>query len=107
MIEWVPTESALVVQAADPEDSVTGGHSSAVPSRNVIVPVAVPPEPVTLAVNVTAWPDTEGFEDEASETVGVVLAPATLNVYDATEPTSGWLCAPVESGTSWPSTANA
>ena len=36
------------------------------PSRNVIVPVAAPAEPVTVAVKVTAWPTIEGLSEETS-----------------------------------------
>ena len=45
-------------------------------SRKVTVPVGVPePGPVTVAVNVTLWPNTDGLSDEASV---VVDAPALM-----------------------------
>jgi len=45
------------------------------PSENVTVPVGVPePLPVTVAVNVTAWPDTDGLT-EAATTVPVLPLP--------------------------------
>ena len=36
------------------------------PSLKVTVPVGVPPVEVTVAVNVTAAPNVEGFRDEAN-----------------------------------------
>ncbi len=50
-----PTASALVVKAAAPDDSATEPRSS-VPSKNVTVPVGVPPAPATPAVSVTGLP---------------------------------------------------
>ena len=45
---------------------------------NATVPVGLAPLPVTLAVNVTAWPTLAGFFDEASVVVdGVVVAVCT------------------------------
>jgi hypothetical protein len=37
------------------------------PSLNVTVPVGVPPDPLTVAVNVTDWPDDAGSAEEARE----------------------------------------
>jgi hypothetical protein len=45
------------------------------PSRNVTVPVA---PVVTVAVNVTAWSEVEGFNEDASPTVGVPLLTVTI-----------------------------
>jgi hypothetical protein len=39
------------------------------PSWKVTVPVGVPPEPVMVAVNVTAWPKTEALSELASAVV--------------------------------------
>src|SRR5689334_3580359 len=100
-MECVPLASELAAHCADPAASVVPPHSGLVPSRNVTVPVGAPAEPVTLAVNVTACPNAEGFAEEASETEGVALAVAwTANVYAATCPTTGLLCGPVAKGAS-------
>jgi hypothetical protein len=42
----------------------------------VTVPVGVPPLPLTVAVNVTDWPDVLGFSDD----VTAVVAPVGLTV---------------------------
>jgi hypothetical protein len=44
------------------------------PSRNVTIPVA---PVVTVAVNVTAWSEVEGFNEDESPTVGVPLLTVT------------------------------
>ena len=74
----MPTESAEeVVNDALPPDSVPVARA-VVPSRKVTTPLGVP-EPgetaLTVAVNVTAWPNTDG--SGAPLTVVVVLALAT------------------------------
>ncbi len=72
-----------------------------VPSRKVTVPVGVPPDDVTAAVNVTVWPVKAGFADDvtavlvaAADGVGCPLPPpqATWNTQpaaiSATSPTA-------------------
>ncbi len=49
-----------VVKMVVPEPSVPVPRV-VVPSLKVTVPVGVPPELVTVAVNVTDWPKTDGF----------------------------------------------
>ena len=65
---WFPTASVEVVKVALPPARVPA-PMLAPPSRNVTVPVGVP-DPgkaaLTVAVNVTAWPDVEGFSDEVT-----------------------------------------
>jgi hypothetical protein len=54
--------------------------SGVVPSWKVTVPVGVPAPgalAVTVAVNVTAWPNTEGL----AEAVTIVLVPSALTVW--------------------------
>jgi hypothetical protein len=51
----------------------------AVPSKNVIVPVA--PEGAT-AVKVTAWLMIEGFSEDVTDTVGAVLTTVTETAGD-------------------------
>src|SRR5574338_1098010 len=52
------------------------------PSRNVTVPVGVPPDPVTVAVNVTVWPTTDGLmlDDTTVELATGVGAGSTSSV---------------------------
>jgi hypothetical protein len=49
------------------------------PSRKSTEPVAVPDAAVTVAVRVTDWPTTEGFADEVSEVL-VVMVRRTVTV---------------------------
>src|SRR3989442_15917885 len=51
--------------------------SAVAPSLKTTLPVGVPPGPVTVAVNVTDWPNTDGFCDEAT----TVVEPALLTVW--------------------------
>lgn len=48
----------------------------AAPSKNVTVPVGVPEPLLTVAVNVTAFPNTAGFCDEVTEVL--VAIPLTV-----------------------------
>jgi hypothetical protein len=68
-MECVPTVNVEVVNVADPPLSVPV-PSVTVPFLNVTVPVGVPEVAVTVAVNVTAWPDVEGFSEDATVVVG-------------------------------------
>src|SRR5437762_1842901 len=61
---WLPTNSAAVVKDAVPLRN-SAVPSGVPPSVKVTVPVGVPAPPLTVAVNVTAWPDSDGFSDEA------------------------------------------
>ena len=63
---WLPTASDDVEKVALPPDSVLLPMLMP-PSRNVTVPVAVPAAgktALTVAVNVTDWPNTDGFTEE-------------------------------------------
>jgi hypothetical protein len=72
-IKWFPTAKADVVKVATPELLSVELPRVALVSRKVTVPVGVPePVEVTVAVNVTACPDTDGFGDDMS----VVVVPA-------------------------------
>jgi hypothetical protein len=68
VIVWLPTVNVDVVKVALPPESVPAPMLTP-PSRNVTVPVGVP-EPgdaaLTVAVNVTVWPNVEGFSDEVT-----------------------------------------
>ena len=78
--EWLPTAKVVAVKVADPPESVEV-PSTVVPSLNVTVPFTIP-DPgatrLTIAVNVTDWPNTEGFADE--ESAVVVDAAFTVSV---------------------------
>jgi hypothetical protein len=69
VIEWLPIVSADVVKLATPEPSSIPAPSGVEPSMNITVPVGIP-EPgaleVTVAVNVTDCPNTEGLAEEAT-----------------------------------------
>ena len=71
MIEWLPGVRDEVVSVALPATSKPV-PSVVAPFLNVTVPVAVPTVDVTVAVNVTGEPKTDGFFDELTE---VVVAP--------------------------------
>ena len=69
----VPTASVEVEKEAWPAPStVTLEARTVAPSVKVTVPVGTPPVPATVAVNVTDWPDVDGFGDEVRV---VVVAP--------------------------------
>jgi hypothetical protein len=78
VIECDPTARDDVLKVAEPALSVPV-PIDVVPSLNVTVPVGVPlPGAVvlTVAVNVTDWPNTDGFVDDAT----VVLVAAAFTV---------------------------
>ena len=65
MIEWLATDRLLVENVATPPLKVPVPIVAA-PSLNVTVPVGVPAPgavAVTVAVNVTDWPKTDGFAE--------------------------------------------
>ena len=75
----MPTASDEVVNVALPPVRLAVPRVEA-PSRKVTVPVGVPAPgetALTVAVNVTAWPDADGFTDE----VTVVELEALLTVW--------------------------
>jgi hypothetical protein len=76
VIECAPTVSAAVAHCACAAASATALHSVVVPSLIVTVPVGVPL--ATVAVNVTDWPEIDGFTLEVS--VVVVAVGAAVNV---------------------------
>src|SRR5438093_9233709 len=58
---WFPSASDDVVKVAWPDAFSVPVPSVVAPSLNVTVPVGTPPAEVTVAVNVTDPPGTEGF----------------------------------------------
>src|SRR5439155_18343149 len=80
VIECEPTASVLVTNVAWPELSRVPVPRVLVPSLKVTVPVGVPAPglfAVTVAVKVTACPDTEGLAEELTN----VVVPAFLTVW--------------------------
>src|SRR5437764_1051269 len=72
---WLPADNALVAQVAVPELSACAPHEPTVamgPSLKSTVPVGL--LPVTVAANVTDWPNVDGLTDEV-RTVCEVAAP--------------------------------
>jgi hypothetical protein len=63
---------------AIPEPFSVPVPSVVAPSLKVTVPVGVGPEPVTVAVNVTDWPNAEGL---AEEVMDVVEASLTMTAF--------------------------
>jgi hypothetical protein len=74
VIECVPTERLAVENVATPLALSADEPRVVPPSRNVTVPVGVPaPEDgLTVAVNVTCCPRTEGFSEDVSEVVVLI-----------------------------------
>lgn len=66
-IGWLPRVSALVVQVALPfaTDTPEQPEMTLVPSWNTILPVGVPPLPITAAVKVTLWRALIVYADES------------------------------------------
>src|SRR3972149_4451396 len=70
---WLPTESVDVLKLACPAPFNAMGPARTVrPSLNVTVP-SVTTDPVSVAVNVTGWPDVEGFALDVTAVVVFAL----------------------------------
>ena len=65
---WPPADNAVVAKVACPEPFNIPDPKVIAPSLNVTVPVGMPDpaDGVTVAVNVTVWPQIEGFSEEVS-----------------------------------------
>src|SRR5438876_559916 len=80
VIEWEPTASVLVTNVPWPEPSRVPVPRMVEPSLKVTVPVGVPAPglfAVTVAVNVTACPDSAGLAEELTS----VVVPAFVTVW--------------------------
>jgi hypothetical protein len=73
VILWLPRAKVEVEKVACPEPLSVPVPIVVAPSLKVTVPVAVPLEPVTVAVKVTDWPVRAGFADEPSATIVLAL----------------------------------
>lgn len=86
MIECEATESEVVEKVATPEPFIALVPSVAAPSLNVTVPVGTPVpglSALAVAVNVTFWPDTDGFAEEAIAEVVADLFTVCVRATDA------------------------
>jgi hypothetical protein len=82
VIEWVATASEVVAKVATPLPFTTPVPREVVPSRNVTVPVGVPPAVLeTVAVNVTDCPPRDGLSDDPS-TVALGLSTTCVTAVD-------------------------
>lgn len=79
MIECVPTLNDEVLYVACPLDKVPVPRVVE-PSLNVTVPVGVPPLPLAWAVKVTDVPEVDGFNEEVTVVVVVVITAVTVCV---------------------------
>src|SRR5215213_10355286 len=70
---WVPDDNVAIVSWAVPFVSACAEPRLRPPSLNWTVPVGVPEPEVTVAVNVTDWPKSEGLTEEDKLRVGVAL----------------------------------
>ena len=80
---WLPTASADVESDAVPPLTVAE-PSELPPSKNCTFPVD--PAGDTVAVNVTTWPNVDGFRDDVSDVVvpiGLTVCVRTLDVLPA------------------------
>ena len=68
-ITCAPVVSDDVASVAWPATNVTGEPASLPSILNWTEPPGVPPADVTVAVNVTDWPDADGFTDDVTAVV--------------------------------------
>src|ERR1051326_2182123 len=78
VITWVPTASAAVVNDAWP--LATGTADAVAPSWKVTVPLGVPAAELTVAVNVTLCPNTDGLGAELTVVLVALLPLCTTCV---------------------------
>jgi hypothetical protein len=72
---WVPMVRVETLMVAEPAALTGAEPSTAVPSENVIVPVA---PAVVVAVKITVCPGLAGFADDVSVMFGVDFATVTI-----------------------------
>jgi hypothetical protein len=74
------TLSVVVEQPALPPLKATAEHNVVAPSLNVTLPLG--DWPVTVAVNVTFWPNVEGFTEETKAVLLVALLTTCVTVFE-------------------------
>ena len=85
-MECAARERSGVVNEAVPAPSSTLLPMGVVPSRKVTWPVGVPVPgkvTITVAVNVTGWPNTDGFTELVTAVVVLALLTVWVNVVDS------------------------
>src|SRR5437667_11135432 len=85
MFVWLPVDSAEVPKVACPPASAFV-LSVVAPSLKMTEPVGVPAPgetALTVAVNVTDWPNTDGLTDEASAVLLLASLTACVNTAEA------------------------
>ena len=82
----VPTARAEVVKAVAPVESSVPVPRLVAPSRNVTAPVGVPEVALTVAVNLTACPNTAGFLEDVTDVVAPAVFTAKEAELEVTEP---------------------
>ena len=80
-MEWLPADRLDVLKVATPLLLSGLVPSGVVPSRNVTAPVGLPLAEVTVAVNVTDWPNVDGLADD----VRLVLVLASLTTWETVD----------------------
>jgi len=78
VIECAPTAREEIESAALAEESSVPVAMLVAPSRNVTVPVGVPAGELTVTLNVTACPNTDGFWEDTRAVI--VAGLVTVNV---------------------------
>jgi len=75
-----PTDRLDIESVATPLALTADDPRFVAPSKNVTVPVGVPDELVTRAVNTIVCPNVDGFADDVSPVVVPINAPFTVCV---------------------------
>jgi hypothetical protein len=85
-ILWEPTvrSDLMILAVLVPFSETFDDPNHAIPlSMNVTFSSAAPPEPLTVAVNVTGWLYTEGLSEDVTVTTGVTGVPITPGIITA------------------------
>jgi hypothetical protein len=85
-MECVPTAREEIVSVALPEESSVPVPMVVPPSWNVTVPVGVPSGELTVTLNVTACPNTDGFWEDTRAVVVAGLVTVNMAALDVAVP---------------------